>query len=102
MRTYPATYPDLARRILRKIEQGRGINLSTEDLDLMVQCGAIEVVLSEAASIQRQQSAARQQEREKLRRASSAPTCPSVEAAIDGHDVGRARTLARRSIRNPI
>jgi hypothetical protein len=40
--------PDLTRRMSRKIEAGRGIDLSGDDLDLLVSSGAY-AVLTQAA-----------------------------------------------------
>lgn len=44
------TPADLDRRLSRRLEQGKGIQLSPADLDLLVTSGAREIIAREAAS----------------------------------------------------
>lgn len=50
-----ATLPDLDRRLSRKIEQGKAIQLTPEDLDLLVTTGAIDTFRRAVAEYQRNQ-----------------------------------------------
>lgn len=47
--------PDLTRRMSRKIEAGRGMNLSGDDLDLLVASGAYAVLTQAAIRAQEDQ-----------------------------------------------
>ncbi|MCH2238769.1 MAG: hypothetical protein MK060_12870 [Blastomonas sp.] len=53
------TPADLDRRLSRRIEQGKGMNLTADDLDLLVVSGAYEVLRAYAAQYQRDQCRAR-------------------------------------------
>ena len=52
--------PDLTRRMSRKIEAGRGMNLSGDDLDLLVASGAYAVLIQ--ASIRAQEDQCRKRD----------------------------------------
>ena len=54
-----AGLPRLTRRLARAIDVGRGISLSSEDLDLLVISGAYEVLQKAVAEVLRQQAEAR-------------------------------------------
>lgn len=47
--------PDLGRRLSRKIEAGKGIQLTPDDLDLLVSIGAYDVICKAIAEFQRKQ-----------------------------------------------
>ena len=51
--------PDLDRRLSRKIETGKAINLTAEDLDLLVSTGAIDTFRAAVQKFQREQCRAR-------------------------------------------
>jgi len=50
-----ATYPDLDRRLSRKIETHKGIQLTSEELDLFVESGAYDTFRKAVAEYQRNQ-----------------------------------------------
>jgi hypothetical protein len=54
-----AGLPRLTRKLARAIDVGRGISLSSEDLDLLVISGAYEVLQKAVAEVLRQQAEAR-------------------------------------------
>ena len=54
-----AGLPRLTRKLARAIEVGRGISLSSEDLDLLVISGAYEVLQKAVAEVLREQAEAR-------------------------------------------
>ena len=54
-----AGLPRLTRRLARAIDVGRGISLSSEDLDLLVISGAYEVLQKAVAEVLREQAEAR-------------------------------------------
>src|SRR3546814_1140449 len=49
------TLPDLDRRLSRRIETGKGIQLSPDDLDLLVSTGAYEIFRKDVVDPQREQ-----------------------------------------------
>ena len=51
----PVTLPDLERRLSRKIEAHKGIQLTPEELDLLVLSGAYDVFRQAVAEYQRTQ-----------------------------------------------
>ncbi|GLV28142.1 hypothetical protein TomTYG75_06660 [Sphingobium sp. TomTYG75] len=51
--------PDLDRRLSRRIDQHKGIQLSPDDLDLLVSSGAYDTLKKAAAEYQRNQCRAR-------------------------------------------
>lgn len=68
--------PELARRLSRKIEQGRGLQLSIDELDLLVAIGANELVQTKAAEYQRLKRkaiAAERAERQRSHRQGNSP-----------------------------
>ena len=54
-----AGLPRLTRRLARAIDVGRGISLSSEDMDLLVISGAYEVLQKAVAEVLREQAEAR-------------------------------------------
>ncbi|KQT32506.1 hypothetical protein ASG29_12085 [Sphingomonas sp. Leaf412] len=69
-----ASLPDLDRRFSRKIEAGKGIQLSADDLDLFVSTGAYDVFRQAVAEYQRTQC----QQRNARSRSTSAANSPST------------------------
>lgn len=49
-------YPDLVRRLSRRIDQRRSIQLSPEDLDLLVLSGAYEALVMFTSNFMRDQA----------------------------------------------
>lgn len=54
------TPPELMRRIYRKIEQGKGMTLTPEDLDLLAEMGALETMSTYTADYVKRQAEERQ------------------------------------------
>jgi hypothetical protein len=69
-----ASLPDLDRRLSRKIETGKGIQLSPEDLDLFVSTGAYDTFRQAVAELQRKQC----QQRNARSHSTSAASLPST------------------------
>lgn len=58
---------DLDRRISRAINEGRGIRLNDEEVDILVSVGAVEVLKVAAAAALKEQAERRRREREEIR-----------------------------------
>lgn len=79
------TPPDLDRRLSRKIETGKTIQLRPADLDLLVQSGAIDTFRKFVSEYQRDQCRARDQQSRSTSaahtRSSSGPTAPTMTSS---------------------
>ncbi|MDV5823093.1 hypothetical protein [Sphingobium naphthae] len=100
------TPPDLLRRLSRRLEQGKGIQLSPNDLDLLVASGAYDMLTQAAADYQRnlclQRSARSRSISGEAMRSTGAPAEPTSKSSGTtrkdaGNDpLARARTMLRK------
>ncbi|PSO12608.1 MULTISPECIES: hypothetical protein [unclassified Sphingobium] len=91
---------ELDQRISTAVVRGRGIRLSDEELDTLVQIGAIEVLKAAAGVALKQRTAVRQKEREEYRalRLSGDPAKEREAVQIAAE---RARRVGRPKARVP-
>ncbi|MGE6693314.1 hypothetical protein ACQKE8_12825 [Sphingobium limneticum] len=100
------TPPDLLRRLSRRLEQGKGIQLSPNDLDLLVASGAYDMLTQAAADYQRnlclQRSARSRSTSAETLRSTAAPAAPISKSSgttrsDDASDpLARVRTMLRK------
>jgi len=100
------TPPDLLRRLSRRLEQGKGIQLSPNDLDLLVARGAYAMLTQAAADDQRnlclQRSARSRSTSGETLRSIAEPAEPiskssgTIRSADASDPLARARTMLRK------
>ena len=74
-----SSLPDLDRRMSRKIDTGRGIQLSPADLDLLVASGAYDALRNAAAEYRKNQC----RERSVRSRSINGGNTPSIRAVTE-------------------
>ena len=91
--------PDLARRISNKIDRGRGMQISADELDLLVAIGANDLIQAKAAEYQRLRREVAAAERAERGRAAAAGQPETPAEALE-----RARRAINRKprARSPI
>ena len=93
--------PDLDRRLSRRIDQGKGIQLTPDDLNLLVASGAYDVLHKAAAEFQRNLCRDRHARAHSIRGANSPSTAGKGGAiskssgTMKNDDVNEALALAR-------
>src|SRR5688500_12748059 len=66
--------PDLMRKLSKKIDQGKAVQLTPAELDLLVECGAFDRVCEAATEFQRKQCRERSARNRSTREALSGST----------------------------